>query len=317
MITVEMLQQQEALSGLTDAQREAIALLSKNDEDSVIGAKFRDVYNRLDETIARETGVQRNGDEKTYNYLERAARELAAKANSVEGLNIKIHDLTAERDRFKKAVEDGVVDEKVKKDLQQAQRDLQSVTEQYNTLKSAFDKQKADHAAELINFRIDNELAAAKGSIKFKAELPQTATDVLMQQAIAKIKNLKHDFIDDGNGGQRLVFKDANDAIMRNAEKQLEPITIGDLLTKELKAMGVLDEGRQAAGGGTKTPKVSSTENGIVIDLSGVRSQNEAQELIAQTLMKQGLVNGSKEFQEALDKVWADNNNNISTLPIR
>lgn len=315
MITVEMLQQQEVLNGLTDAQREAIALLSKNDEDSVIGAKFRDVYNRLDETIARETGVQRNGDEKTYNYLERAARELAGRANSVEGLNTKVRELTAERDRLKKTIEEGVVDEKVKKDLQQAQRDLASVTEQYNTLKASFDKQKADHAAELMNFRIDNELAAAKGAIKFKAELPQTATDVLLQQVIGKIKAFSHEFIDDGNGGQRLVFKDANGAIMRNAEKQLEPITIGDLLTKELKAMGVLDEGRQAAGGGTQPPKVHTTETGIVIDLTGVRTQNEAQELIAQTLMKQGLTNGSKAFQEAQAKAWKDNN--ISSLPIR
>ena len=315
MITVEMLQQQEALTGLTDAQREAIALLSKNDEDSVIGAKFHEVYNRLDETIARETGVQRNGDEKTYNYLERAARELAGKANSVDGLNTKIHELTIERDRLKKTIEDGVVDEKVKKDLLQAQRDLQSITEQYNTLKTSYDKQTADHAAELMNFRIDNELAASKGGIKFKAELPQTATDVLMQQAISKIKALKHEFIDDGKGGQRLVFKDANDAIMRNAEKQLEPITIGDLLTKELKAMGVLDEGRRATGGGTSAPQVHNTENGIVIDIAGVRTQNEAQELIAQTLMKQGLTNGSKAFQDAMTKAWKDNN--ISSLPIR
>lgn len=315
MITVEMLQQQEALNGLTDAQREAIALLSKNDEDSVIGAKFREVYNRLDETIARETGVQRNGDEKTYNYLERAARELAGKANSVEGLNTKIHELTTERDRLKKTIEDGVVDEKVKKDLLQAQRDLQSIKDQYTTLKASYDKQTADHAAELMNFRIDNELAAAKGGIKFKAELPQTATDVLMQQAVNKIKALKHEFIDDGKGGQRLVFKDANDAIMRNAEKQLEPITIGDLLTKELKAMGVLDEGRKATGGGTSAPQVHNTENGIFIDLAGVRTQNEAQELIAQTLMKQGLTNGSKAFQDAMTKAWKDNN--ISSLPIR
>lgn len=315
MITVEMLQQQEALNGLTDAQREAIALLSKNDEDSVIGAKFREVYNRLDDTIARETGVQRNGDEKTYNYLERAARELAGKANSVEGLNTKIHELTTERDRLKKTIEDGVVDEKVKKDLLQAQRDLQSIKDQYTTLKASYDKQTADHAAELMNFRIDNELAAAKGGIKFKAELPQTATDVLMQQAVNKIKALKHEFIDDGKGGQRLVFKDANDAIMRNAEKQLEPITIGDLLTKELKAMGVLDEGRRATGGGTSAPQVHNTENGIVIDLAGVRTQNEAQELIAQTLMKQGLTNGSKAFQDAMTKAWKDNN--ISSLPIR
>ena len=115
MITNEMLQQQDALAGLTDAQREAICPLSKNDEEAVIGNRFREVYTRLDATIARETGIQRNGDEKTYLYLERAARELAGKANSVEGLNTKIHDLTAERDRLKKAIEDGTGDENCKK----------------------------------------------------------------------------------------------------------------------------------------------------------------------------------------------------------
>lgn len=315
MITNEMIQQQEALAGLTDAQREAIVTLSRNDEEAVIGARFREVYNRLDETIARETGVARDGDEKTYNYLERAARLLAGKANSVEGLNVKIHELTAERDKLKKAVEDGTADENLKKQLAQAQKDLASVTDKFNTLKADYDKQAADHATELINFRIDNEIASAKGGIKFKAELPETATSVLLEQAIGKVKSLKHEFIDDGNGGQRLVFKDANDAIMRNAEKQLEPYTINDLLVKELKTMGVLDEGRQQQGSGTKVPKVSTTAEGIVIDLSGVRTQTEAQELIAQTLMKQGLVNGSKAFQEAQTKAWQDNN--ISALPIK
>lgn len=315
MITVEMLQQQEALNGLTDAQRQAIALLSRNDEETVIGARFSEVYNRLDATIEKETGVKRNGDEKTYNYLERAARELATKANSVDGLNTKIHELTAERDRLKKAVEDGTGDEKLKKDLAQAQRDLEAIRTQYNTLKTDFDTQKQNHAQEMINFRIDNEIAGAKGGIKFKAELPETATNVLMEQAIAKIKGLKHEFIDDGKGGQRLVFKDANDAIMRNAEKQLEPYSIGELLERELKTMGVLDEGRRATGTGTEAPRFTRTENGIVIDLAGVRSQTEAQELIAQTLMKQGITNGSKEFQEAMNKAWKDNN--IQSLPIK
>ena len=90
MITVEMLNTQQELVGLTDAQKQAIALLSKNDEEVVIGNRFREVYNQLDATIAKETGIARNGDEKTYLYLERASRELAAKANSVSGLNAKI-----------------------------------------------------------------------------------------------------------------------------------------------------------------------------------------------------------------------------------
>lgn len=223
MITNEMIQAQAALAGLTDEQRAAIVTLSKNDEESVIGARFREVYNQLDATIARETGIQRNGDEKTYLYLERAARELAGKANSVETLNGKIKDLTAERDRLKKTIDDGSLDENLKKQLSQAQKDLASVTEKFNTLKADYDKQAADHIAELENYRIDNEIAGAKGGIKFKPDLPETATAVLMEQAVGRVKALKHEFIDDGKGGKRLVFKDATDAIMRNAEKQLEP----------------------------------------------------------------------------------------------
>lgn len=314
MITIEMLQQQSALNGLTDEQKTAIVTLSKNDEEAVISKRFGEVYRQMDETIARETGIQRNGDEKTYVYLERAARELASKVNSIAGLNTRISELTAERDRLKKAVEDGTGDEKLRKDLQQAQRDLESVTNQYNTLKADYDKQKADHAAELINFRLDNELATAKGGIKFKGDLPQTATDVLMQQAIGKIKSLKHEYVDDGNGGQRLVFIDANGAQMRNPEKQLEFFTVADLLTKELKAMGVLDEGRKAEGISTTVPHVTP-QGGIVLDLSGVRTQTQAQEVIAQTLMKQGMTNGSKAFQETMTQAWKDNN--VSALPIQ
>lgn len=315
MITNEMLQQQDALAGLTDAQREAIVTLSKNDEESVIGARFREVYNQLDATIARETGIQRNGDEKTYLYLERAARELAGKANSVDGLNTKIHDLTAERDRLKKVIEDGTGDEKLRKELTQAQKDLDSIKNQYNTLKADYDKQKNDHAAELINFRIDNEIASAQSGIKFKAELPETATSVLLAQAIGKIKAIKHEVIDDGKGGQMLRFLDENGAVMRNPENVMEPYTIAELLKRELKQMGVLDEGRQQPGIGSQPPVARTQDGNIVIDLAGVKSQNEAQEIIAQTLMKQGLTNGSKAFQEAMTQAWKDNN--ISALPIK
>ena len=159
------------------------------------------------------------------------------------------------------------------------------------------------------------KIAGAKGGIKFKPDLPETATAVLMEQAVGRVKALKHEFIDDGKGGKRLVFKDATDAIMRNAEKQLEPYTIGDLLVKELKTMGVLDEGRQQQGVGTSAPRVTQTKDGLVIDLSGVRTQTEAQEVIAQALMKQGITNGSKAFQEAQTKAWTDNT--IASSPIK
>ena len=313
MITIEMLNTQQELSGLTDAQKQAIALLSKNDEEVVIGNRFREVYNRLDDTIARETGVARDGDEKTYNYLERAARELAAKANSVSGLNAKITELTNEKNRLQKAIDEGTQDENLKKQLSQAQKDLANVTEKFNTLKADYDKAQSDHATELLNIRIDNEITSATAGIKFKADLPETATKVLLQQAIAKVKGLKHEFIDDGKGGKTLQFKNTDDSVMRNAENSLLPYTAGELVTRELKAMGVLDEGRQQQGGGT-APKVVHTDNGIVVDVTGAQTRTQATEMITQALLKQGLTNGSKEFQDAMTKAWEDNN--VSALPM-
>ena len=314
MITIEMLAADAALAGLTDEQKNAIALMSKNDEEVVIGNRFREVYNKLDETIAKETGIARNGDEKTYLYLERAAKTLAAKANSVDGLNTKIADLTKERDKLKQQVAEGG-DEATRKQLAQAQKDLDAVRTQYDTLKADFDKAKTDHAAELLGVQIDNVLAGAQAGLKFKPEFPQAATDTLLAQALMKIKGMNPDFIDDGKGGKRLVFKGENGEIARDPENHLEPYTAEALLKKELRAMGILDEGRQASGAGTHQPQQQQQQGGAPVDVSMARTQQEADNIIHNQLNAQGLVRGSKKYQEAYDAAWRDNN--INTLPVK
>jgi hypothetical protein len=313
MITVEMLAADAALTGLTDEQRNAIALMSKNDEEVVIGNRFREVYNRLDATIAKETGIARDGAEKTYDYLERAAKALAAKANSVDGLNGKINDLTKERDRLQKALEEGG-DEALKKQLSQANKDLTAVRAQYDTLKADFDKQKNEHAAELFGIKIDNELVGAKAGLKFKSEFPQAAVDTLLAQALGKVKSMSPEYIDDGKGGQRLVFKGENGEIARNPENHLEPFTAEELLRKELRAMGILDEGRQARGTGTEKPQHNGGDDSV-LDLSAARNQQDADNIIHNQLMAKGLVRGSDAYQEEYNKAWKDNN--ISSLPFK
>ncbi len=313
MITIEMLAADAALAGLTDEQKNAIALMSKNDEEVVIGNRFREVYNQLDATIAKETGIARNGDEKTYLYLERAAKQLAAKANSVDGLNTKISDLTKERDRLKDQIAKGG-DEALRKQLEQANKDLDGVRKQYDTLKADFDKAKTDHAAELFGIQIDNVLAGAKAGLKFKPEFPQAATDTLLAQALAKVKGMNPDFIDDGKGGKRLIFKGENGEIARDPENHLEPYTAEALLKKELRAMGILDEGRKAAGVSTTQPQQHQPQ-GAVVDLSAARTQQEADNIIHSQLNAQGLVRGSKKYQEAFDAAWKENN--IISLPVK
>ena len=51
MITIDMLNQNAALSALTDAQKAAIAELSKNDEATAIGTKIGALHGQYDADI--------------------------------------------------------------------------------------------------------------------------------------------------------------------------------------------------------------------------------------------------------------------------
>ena len=146
--------------------------------------------------------------------------------------------------------------------------------------------------------------------------MPQSVTAVLLDQTVNKIKGLSPEYIDDGKGGKQLVFKDETGAIMRNPENQLNPYTAADLMQKELKTLGVLDEGRKAAGGGTNPPAGGAGGNGgggSTVDVTGAKTRVEANEAITNGLLAQGLTKGSDEWQTAINQAWTDNN--VAALP--
>ena len=311
MLTQDIIKQQNALASLTDEQVNAIVTLSQNDESAVIGQRIGELYRQLDATIARETGIERNGDEKTYLYLERAAKALAERAKDADGLTKQVEKLTKEKSKLEKAIAEGTGGEEAKKALTQAQKDLAAVTKQFTELKADYDNVKAQHEKELFGIKVENEINAATAGLKFKADFPASVTSVILSQAIQKVKGMNPEFIDDGKGGKTLAFKDETGAVKRNPENQLNPYTAGELLTKELKEMGVLDEGRKVTGTGTQPP--TGAMGSTSVDVSSARTRNEAYEIITQQLMQQGLVNGSEAFQDALNQAWKDNN--ISSLP--
>lgn len=310
-LTKDTIKANASLATLTDEQITTIVALSNNDEAAVIGQRIGDIYRQMDTTIFEATGVKRDGDEKTYLYLERAAKELKSKYDDAAGMQKQIDNLTKEKARLEKALADGAGDAETKKALTQAQKDLAAVTKQFTDLKAQYDTAKRNHEQELFGIKIDAELNAATSGIKFKADLPKGVTDVILQQAYAKIKGMHPEYIDNGNGGKTLVYKDESGAILRNSENKLEPFTTADLLTKELKTIGVLDEGRQQRGGGTSGGHPTPPSNGI--DLSGAANRNEANEIATKYLLEQGLVIGSAEFEDKMTEIWRDNN--ISKLP--
>ena len=66
MLTIDMLKQNTALAGLSEAQLTAIAEMSKNDENTVIGTKIGALHGQYDTDIFGITGIKKNDGEKSY-----------------------------------------------------------------------------------------------------------------------------------------------------------------------------------------------------------------------------------------------------------
>ncbi len=316
-LTNELLNANAALSGLTDDQKAAIVEMSQNDEATVIGKKTGEIYGGLDADILAASGIAKNGTEKTFDYAKRVIGEIKSQAGNAAELQNQVAELTKEKARLDGIIAKGGADAETKRALEQAKADLANVTKEYTELKTKFDNSEADHAKAMFDIKISSEFAKASSGLKFKADLPASVTGVLLEQAIAKVKAMNPEYIDDGNGGKVLAFME-NGTPKRNPENNLRPFTAAELVAKELSTMGVLETGRQQTGAGSQggTGGGNGGSNSSV-DVSGARTQDEAHEIIAKQLMSQGLVNGSKAFSDAMAEAWKANKDAIKALPLR
>lgn len=313
MLTVDVLRANAATNSLSDEAINAIVEMSRNDETSVIGQKTGEIYGGLDNDILAASGIAKNGTEKTYDYAKRVIGEFKAQNGSYQA---QVAELVKEKSRLEKVIADGGSDAETKKALAKANADLASVTKEFTELKTKYDNQATEHEKALFDLKLDGEFTKATQGIKFKADLPQAVTSVILSQAIAKVKGMNPEYIDDGDGGKMLAFSE-NGTTMRNPENSLRPYTAAELIAKELKSMGVLEERRKQTGAGTRGEDGGSGGGTSSIDLAGARSQDEAHEIIAKALMSQGKINGSKAFADAMAEAWKANKDIIKALPLR
>lgn len=315
MITKEILVANSALAGLTEDQINAIITINNNDVAGEIGKKTSEIYQKFDQLTKDATGVDRlmgATPEKTYDYLPRAIQEMKKNLGDNEALKTQIQNLTAEKTRLEGELAKGAGAE-VQRQLDQTKAELANTKSQYNTLQSQMAEKEKAHQAEIFGIRVDNDLNVASKGMQFKSEIPASVQTILLQNAYTKIKGMNPDYIDDGNGGKRLVFRGQDGAVLNNPENQLNPYTAGELLARELK--DVLAVRREVTGGGTKPWGGGSGDGDPTVDVSGAKSQTEAQEILTKQFLAQGMTIGSDQFQEAMDKAWKDNN--IINLPIR
>ena len=312
-LTRELISAQTALSSLTDEQLDAIVTLSANDENTVIGNRLGEIYRDMDDRITAAFGIQRGGNEKTRDFLSRAAQEYTGKFADYDSIKSSVSTLTAENAKLLQQIKDGTGDKELKVKNDQLTAELASAKQAFTDLQNKFDTAANEHKAALLGLEVDNELKSAMAGIKLKQNLPESAVKALTEAALRSVKAKNPDFVATADGKRQLVFRDANGGVLNNAQNQLNPFTAAELLSNELKALGVLDEGRHQPGGGTNTPPATPPS----VDVSQARSRVEADRLISENLMKQGFKRNTPEFQSKMLEMRQELASFYNNLPMQ
>lgn len=311
MLTVEMLRGNAALAGLTDEQLNSIAVMSQNDENTVIGNRIGALHGQYDTDISSISGITKNEGEKSYDYMKRVMTGYKSAAASADTLKTEITGLKAEKEKLQKQLESGSADATLKQALKDTEARLSQAQAKYETSKTELENTKKSYEAKIKDIQVDYAFDKAIAGMTFKADVDDSVKAVLLkdakQQVLAKGTP---DFVEI-NGVRTLVFRDANGLTLNNPTN-LAPLTISEMLSNVESLKSILGTG--TAGAGTRTvPPTSTTDP--VLQMSQARSQVEADNIIEKYLMDKGYTRYSKEFITESTKLRAQYN--VDKLPIR
>lgn len=314
MLTTEMLRQNTSLAGLTDAQLTAIATMSQNDENTVIGTKIGALHGQYDADILSITGIKKNDGEKSYDYAKRVLNEYKSQIASTATIQAQLANANKEVETLKQKLADGAGDEQLKQQLKDAKAQVTQLQTQLTTKEAEFKKNLAELETKNLNTRVDFAFETATAGLKFKDGITDAVKKILLDSAKAEVlAKGTPDFIDDGKGGKKLVFRGTDGNVLNNPKNNLNPYTISELVA-ESSIKDVIDTGKQQQGGGTK-PIVQQQPGATILDFSNIKNQVDADKAIEAHLLANGLTRDSAEFAEQSMKLRTDNN--VSELPIR
>lgn len=313
MLTVEMLKQNSKLSGLSDEQFTAIATMSQNDENSVIGTKIGALHGQYDADIFGITGIIKNQGEKSYDYAKRVLNDYKNQIASTATIQAQLANAKKEVETLKQKLADGAGDDQLKQQLKDAKALASQLQQQLTQQTAELTKQKDTYEAQIKSIHVDNEFNNAISGLTFKSGITDGIKDVLLKAAKAEVLTKgTPDFIE-ANGTKILVFRDATGNVLNNPANNLNPFTVKELLM-QTSIKDVIDLGRQQQGGGTQPPNGQETHV-TILDLSGAKTQVDADKVIENYLLGNGLTRDSAEF--AQQSMTLRNENNVSQLPIR
>lgn len=305
MLTESVIKANQTLANLTPEQIAAITTLSQNDENQVIATKYGELYGQFDTIVKEVIGEDKPQGKKTTEWVKEHLVGLKTKAEKA-GDTTELENLKKELAQAKEDLKNNAGDKNLKSEVDRLAKEVADEKQRVKDLQTNMTKTQQEWEAKvkaeqekMIALKIDNEVNAALAGMKFKDEklIPADLRKIAIDAAKAKIlAEGKAEWIDDGKGGQRLVFRDANGQVRNNPENALNPFTIGELLTKELAP--VIDAGHKQAGAGTTGGNngQGGGNRSFSFDVNGAKSIVEADEIFTKAWLAQGKPKSDPEY---------------------
>jgi hypothetical protein len=306
MLEQEVLKANENLSSLTDVQFSAIVELSKNDEASVLTRAteaFEDgivsnFTSKLPKVVRKESETIKDFTMRIAEYSATSITKLASKEQELQAL--KTSGGAANTDAENQQILD--LQNEVTALKGSSSADLKVATDKLNSVTSAY-----------MNSRIESEFNKDYAGLKFKSEYSPEVIKVMLEQGKNAVTGkFKPDFVT-VDGVESLVFRDAENHIMRSKERGLNPSRPIDLLMPHIAS--ILDSGRKQEGSGGSGGAGSDAPSGSTLDISKAKTQVEADKIIGAHLMSTGLLRTNKSFGEQLNKTRKELE--VGKLPMR
>lgn len=332
-LTIDKLKADNTIKGanLPDSVLAAIATLSTNDEKIEIDKAVGINYGMVDAVVAEIVGESNTPGNKTTEYIKKhlkALKEKADSAGNVGAITTERDNLKKEVDKLKKEMVDGSTDATLKKqisDLEAKIRQKDSDIENLRTSKegeiSTLKKSLDGELSTNLSLALKSQAEAYFNTLKFDPKLPQWAIDAKKEQVINEVMAKKGQAAFDGEGVDRkLVFKDSQGNVLKNAANGLNPFTFGDLAGEFVKD-AIIDA--KGGGGGTKPPTGGggggtkpTGGGGGGLDISSARTQGDVIGLIREQIKSEGIpVTKVEEYQTRYDELWATEG--VADLPMK
>lgn len=310
MLTIEMLRQNSSLAGLTDDQFNAIAEMSRNDEATVIGTRIGTLHGQYDTDIFGITGIQKNQGEKSYDYAKRVLNSYKQQITSTATIQAQLQNAKNEVENLKVKLAENAGDETLKQQLKDSKAQVTQLQKQLVDKETEYATAKAKMESDMKGIHVDYAFSSAVKDFKFKNGITPTVQGILLNAAKAEVlAKGTPDFVDG-----KLIFRDQAGNILNNPANNLNPYTAAELLL-QTSLKDVIDTGIQQQGGGTGPVKNHPAGGVVTLDMSGIKTQVEADKAIESYLLAQGLTRDDSAFAEQLLTMRSENN--VAELPIR